>query len=57
MLNAGFDGSKRTGKRSSQIIMLYYVVRLVGMWIKRREVVNGARSSKSEKLMKHQYME
>ena len=30
-------------------------VRLVGTWIKRREVVDGARSIRSEKLREHQY--
>ena len=32
-------------------------VRLVGAWIKRREVVDGARRIRSERLMEHQYME
>ena len=32
-------------------------VRLVGAWIKRREVVDGARRIKSEKLRKHKYKE
>ena len=32
-------------------------VRLVGAWIKRREVVVGARKIKSEKMRKHQYRE
>ena len=30
-------------------------VRLAGGWIKRREVVNGARRIRSEKLREHQY--
>ena len=30
-------------------------VRLVGAWIKRREVVVGARRTRSEKLREHQY--
>ena len=32
-------------------------VRLVGTWIKRREMVVGARRAKSEKLREHQYRE
>ena len=32
-------------------------VRLVGVWIKRREVVVGARRIRSEKLREHQYRE
>ena len=32
-------------------------VRLVGAWIKRREVVNGARRIRSEKTREHQYKE
>ena len=32
-------------------------VRLVGIWIKRREVVVGARRIKSKKLREHQYRE
>ena len=32
-------------------------VRLVGAWIKRREVVLGASRIRSEKLRKHQYRE
>ena len=32
-------------------------VRLVGSWIKRREVVVGARRIRSKKLMEHQYRE
>ena len=32
-------------------------VRLVGAWIKRREVVVGARRIRSEKLREHQYKE
>ena len=32
-------------------------VRLVGTWIKRRKVVNGARRIRSEKLWECQYME
>ena len=31
--------------------------RLVGAWIKRREVVAGARRIRSEKLREHQYRE
>ena len=30
-------------------------VRLVGAWIKRRDVVDGARRIRSEKLREHQY--
>ena len=32
-------------------------VKLVGMWIKRSEVVNGPMRIRSEKLREHQYME
>ena len=32
-------------------------VRLVGAWIKRREVVNEERKIRSKKLREHQYME
>ena len=32
-------------------------VRLVGTWIKRREVINGARRIRSEKLREHQHRE
>ena len=32
-------------------------VRLVGAWIKKREVVVGARKIRSEKLREHQYRE
>ena len=39
--------------------MLYVLckVRLVGAWIKRREVVVGARRIRSEELREHQYRE
>ena len=32
-------------------------VRLVGRWIKRKEVVDRARRNRSEKLKEHQYRE
>ena len=32
-------------------------VKLIGAWIKRREVVVGARKIRSEKLREHQYRE
>ena len=37
--------------------MLYCVVRLVGAWIKKREVVVEGRRIRSKKLRKHQYRE
>ena len=35
----------------------YHVVRLVGTWIKRREVVDGARRIRSEKMREYDYRE
>ena len=43
----------REWDENSQIIMCH---QLVGTWIRRREVVNGARRIRSEKLREHQYM-
>ena len=55
---AGCKVSERDGSRHYR--SLYYTivlckVKLVGTWIKRREVVDGARSIRSEKLRVHQY--
>ena len=41
---------------ASQITM-YFVVRSVGTWIKRRKVVDRDRRIRSEKLSEHQYKE
>ena len=45
------------GKGFSDHHVVFCKVRLVGTWINRREMVNGARRIKSEKLRNHQYME
>ena len=45
--------AKAVRKIGSHVVM--YKFRLVGAWIKRRKVVNGARSIISEKLKEHQY--
>ena len=37
--------------------VVLYKVRLVGMWIKGKEVVNGARRIRSHKLREDRYME
>ena len=42
------------GRGLSDHHVVLYKVKLVGAWIKRREVVNGVRRSRSEKLRKHQ---
>ena len=55
-LFAGCVGSDRNGTRH---LRLHHVVlckvSLVGTWIKRREVVDGARRIRSEKLREHHY--
>ena len=38
-------------------IMYIYKVKLLGTWIKRREVVYGPRRIRTEKLREHQYKE
>ena len=43
------------GPGLSDHYVVLYKVRLVGAWIKRREVVVGARRIRSEKLREHQY--
>ena len=45
------------GRDLSDHHVLLCKVRLVGAWIKRREVVVGARRIRSEKLREHQYRE
>ena len=44
------------GRSLSNSDAVLYQVRLVGMWIRRREVVNGTRRNRSEKYRKYQYM-
>ena len=45
------------GRRLSDHHVVLFKVRLVGVWIKRREVVVGARRIRSEKLREHRYRE
>ena len=47
----------RMGRGLSGHYVLLCKIRLVGAWIKRREVVVGARRIRSEKLREHQYRE
>ena len=54
-LCAECESSKRSGLLNHHVVLCK--VRLVGTWIKRREVVTGARRNRSEKLREHQYME
>ena len=62
----GQDGEEVANSMTDPVLvkkdMLHYVldmraVRLVGAWIKRREVVNGVRRTRSKKLREHQYRE
>ena len=48
---------KRMGRGISDHHVILCKVRLVGTWIKRREVVDRARRIRSEKLREHQYRE
>ena len=52
----GCEGSKKNGTRPLDHYVVPCKVRLVRAWIKRREVVVGARRI-SEKLREHQYRE
>ena len=45
------------GRDLSEHYVVLCKVRLVGAWIKRREVVVEARRIRSEKLREHQYLE
>ena len=45
------------GRGLSDHHVVLCTIRLVGAWIKRREVVVGARRIRSEKLREHQYRE
>ena len=45
------------GRELSEHHVVLLKGRLVGAWIKRREVVNGAKRTRSEKLSEHQYIE
>ena len=45
------------GTRPLRSPFLLCKVRLIGTWIKRREVVDGVRSIRSEKLKEHQYIQ
>ena len=45
------------GRSLSDHYVVLCKVRLVGAWIKRREVVVGARKIRSEQLREHQYRE
>ena len=45
------------GRGLSYHHVVLHKVRLVGAWIKRRELVGGARRIKSEKSREHQYSE
>ena len=45
------------GRGLSDHYVLLCKIKLVGAWIKRREVVDRARRTKSEKLREHQYRE
>ena len=55
MICVGCEGGKRDGSNLSVHHVVLCKVRLVGAWIKRREVVVGARRTRSEKLREHQY--
>ena len=46
---------RRLGRGLSDHYLILCKIRLVGTWMKRREVVDGARSIRSEKLREHQY--
>ena len=48
---------REMGRDFSDHYVVLCKVRLVGAWIKRTEVVGGARRIRSEKLMEHQYRE
>ena len=50
-------GMRRMVRDLSDNHIVLCKVRLVGVWIKSREVVNRARRSRSEKLREHQYRE
>ena len=56
ILCAGCEGSKRIGRNLSDHHVLLCEVRLVGVWIKRREV-NGPQRISNDKLRVHKYME
>ena len=45
------------GRRLSDHHVVLFKVKLVGSWIKRGEVVVGAKRIRSEKLREHQYRE
>ena len=45
------------GRGLSDHYVVLFKVRLVGAWIKRREVFVGARRMRSKKLREHQYRE
>ena len=58
-LSAGCECSGINGMRPlrSVINLLYNIVRLVGVWIKRKEVMDEARMIRIKKLREHQYRE
>ena len=53
VLCAEHEGSERNGTSPFNHHIVFCKVRLVVAWIKRREVVDGARRIKSEKLREH----
>ena len=55
--DAGCEVGERNGTRPLRPYVVLCKVRLVGKWIKRREIVVGARRIRSETLREHQYKE
>ena len=53
----GMRAVRGMGRGFSDHHVVLCKVRSVGVWIKRRDVVVGARRNKSEKLIEHQYRE
>ena len=56
-LCAGCESSERNGRGLSDHHVVMCKVRLVGTWIKRREVVIESRKLRNEKLREQQYIE
>ena len=58
MVNLVYDvkGVGGMGQVFSDHHVVLCKVRLVGIWVKRREVVNGVRNIRSEKLRENQYL-
>ena len=57
MIYAGCEVGEKDGMKPFDHYFVLCKVRLIGSWIKRREVVVGARRITSKKLKEHQYRE